>query len=451
MQGVLGTFLALFFTSIMACRFDLPPEVIFGEECGSAGRCRPPTPVCDEEEMSCVECTKDSECAVLRPICSAGQNCVQCERHADCADSELCLRDGSCAAPDDVAYVGGTSPMPTGNAMCWRAMPCETLQQALAVVPARGIVRISGLAADSGLAIIDDRTVDIYGVDNAVLQRTMAGGVLEIEQGSKVNLFDLEISSANPDGDGVVIRNPPGPMVAMERVKVLNHRGAGIVMTHGSLFVRDSMILGNDEDGIRATGRSLQLARSKILGNRGVAGVVTAALESVLIESSIIAGNQGSSGGVSMKTTGTATIRNSIIAQNGVAGQAVGGIEISASAGVIEFSTIADNTAINGLGVNCTGGTRLIGNIFSDNGVLSSCPISYSLGDTSFLGTENKVGPADFLDMTDPMSPRYFRIGAGSTARDVGDPGANLAVDIDGEPRDDARKDMGADEYRPAP
>lgn len=432
-----------------ACRFELPGEVPLGEACGLAGRCMSPTPACDEEKVICVECTQDSECAVERPLCSTEQKCVQCESHADCTDSNLCLAGGTCAASEDVAYVGGTNPMPSANAICSKAMPCQTLSQALAVTQPRRIVLIAGLASDIETTVIDGREVDIYGAENATIQRSTSGKVIEIKRTSKVNMYGLKIVGVGPLGTGVEINDGPGPMVMMERVQVLDHRGTGIIMSLGNLIVQNSLVSNNEMDGIRVTGGSLQIKKSRIVGNEGVAGVVTLGASDVLIESSVIAHNQCTGGGASIKDTAVATIRNTIITGNGLAGNSVGGLDMGATSGLVEFSTISDNTAVGGLGIVCVGGARVSNSILVFNGILSSCPVTYSLSDSPVSGMGNEMGVPHFLDIADPMSSRYFRIGETSAARDKADPGASLAVDIDGQPRDDARKDMGAHEYRP--
>ena len=59
----------------------------------------------------------------------------------------------------------------------------------------------------------------------------------------------------------------------------------------------------------------------------------------------------------------------------------------------------------------------------------------------------NRKGSPDFIS-TELLNPKFYRIGANSAARDSVDPAAMLDVDIDGEARDDERRDMGADEYK---
>jgi hypothetical protein len=58
------------------------------------------------------------------------------------------------------------------------------------------------------------------------------------------------------------------------------------------------------------------------------------------------------------------------------------------------------------------------------------------------------TGDPMFLDTLDPSDRGLFRVGSMSAARGKANPTSSVDVDIDGQPRDDGAKDMGADEYR---
>jgi hypothetical protein len=79
--------------------------------CTSNAQCTPTAAVCDLGVTNlCVQCTtSDNPCAAAMPVCVANQ-CQKCTMHAQFPASNACLPDGSCANPDDVAYVqaGGT-------------------------------------------------------------------------------------------------------------------------------------------------------------------------------------------------------------------------------------------------------------------------------------------------------------------------------------------------------
>jgi hypothetical protein len=87
-----------------------PPDAPPG--CASSSECAPL--VCDVTgARTCVRCTaaEHDACTGTTPVCGANHACRGCSAHSEC-DSRVCLPNGSCAVPDQVAYVeplaGGT-------------------------------------------------------------------------------------------------------------------------------------------------------------------------------------------------------------------------------------------------------------------------------------------------------------------------------------------------------
>lgn len=442
-----------------------------GDKCGNV-QCQAPTPVCNTDTTACVECVMDMDCAQSRPICSAQNTCIECEADPDCG-SGLCLPDGTCANLDEVAHVDGA--VASGNAECSMTMPCATLEQALAVVPFRRYIKATGMIVNAGVATIDRKVVTIFGEPGKTTIKRAGGGaepVLDIRHEAVVTLIDLEII-AGSDGHAVEIRDAPGPMVTMTRVKVRDAKDngiqinagkltltdsqvnsctlAGINMMGGSLVMTGSQVANNLQDGVKASpGTQVEIRRSSITGNKGTAGVFTVDARKVVIESSTIASNTGTAGGLSIK--GPLEIRNNIISSNGIpATTAIGGVTLESADAKFEFNTVADNSGSSG-GVLCVSLIDLSNSIFvgsSFSGV--ACNVTYSLMATSGTptGTGNKAGEPEFLSKT-LSSPMFYRISPTSAARDSANPAAGLDVDIDGEPRPGVpmtRKDMGADEY----
>lgn len=54
----------------------------------------------------CIECRENSECSATAPVCDTG-SCRACRAHGECP-SGVCADDGTCAAPEDIAYVDVT-------------------------------------------------------------------------------------------------------------------------------------------------------------------------------------------------------------------------------------------------------------------------------------------------------------------------------------------------------
>ncbi len=446
-----------------------------GDICGTQ-QCRAPTPVCQVETTTCVECVEAMDCAPERPICSAENRCVECVVDGDC-ESGLCLLDQTCAAPEEVAYVDGAAP--PGNIECSAAMPCSTIQKTLMLVPPRLYIKATGMITSDMAINLDRRTLSIFGAPGmTTIARTggMAAPVFDIKKNSVVTLVDLEIIPA-ADGNAVQIKEAPGPMVSMTRVKVRGDKDngiqieagklefnesqvssadlAGIDLVGGALVMTGSQVFDNAGDGVKAVaGTTVDIVDSSIRGNDGTAGVFTTDATMVAIESSIITGNTGTKGGVFI--TGRFTIRNSIITRNGGGNSTTGGLALDSTNGVLEFNTISDNVVAAGGtgGVSCAGTILISSSILTGNGgVLDlGCNITYSLTGTAgapLLGEGNMTGDPMFVDDMDPSSPGFYRIKQGSAARNKADSTSPLDADIDGQARDDGMKDMGADEFKP--
>lgn len=420
-----------------------------GEACGEAGKCTAPMPVCDEPRMVCVECTEDKHCSDQRPVCSAELTCVQCQAHSDCTDSGLCLDSGTCADPADVAYVGGQNT--SDNEFCSFTQPCETLEQAFDLSVPRRYLKLTGRIIVGSAITIDNRSVTIYG-DGAEISRSSPNEVLIIkgtENDLKVSLLDVDIVGNNSTSKECVSILEK-PTVTMTRVKVRDHAQVGITLAGtAKLIMNESQVYANRSDGVRVSGGTLELKGSWVYNNGGTAGIAASNHEMIAIDSTVIADNTGSSGGLSI--AGPFNIQNSIIARNGSGTSTSGAGSLTSLAAVFEFNTVAGNVA-NGAGttgISCGNALLLTNSIFSANVNGVSCVIEHSLTATG-LGNGNKVGDPVFRDtLGPPLGRTLYRIGATSAAIDSANPDAMLGVDIDGDPRT-GRRDMGADEYQPA-
>jgi len=441
---------------------DDPHCVREPDKCGDV-MCAAPTPVCKTDTMACVECAVNTDCPVVRPICSEQDNCVVCEQHSDCP-SELCINGDSCAPPEEVSYVGGVNA--SQNLLCSQDMPCLTLNQALAVAPPRRYVKAAGMVVESSAVIFDRRIVTIFGEPGSIITHGMNGILLDIRGESQVELVDLVIVGS-ASGVAVKVGGLPRPVVSMNRVKVrapngdgvyisdgnatitdseiLNSSGAGVNLSRGSVIIDGSRVADNTQEGVRAaSGTSFAIRRSFIVGNQGAVGVSATSVNMATIESSIIAGNTG--GGASIG--GPFVIRNSIVSQNGSPAATIGGLTLNSANAVFEFNTVSDNvSSAPSIGVSCLVPMDVANSILTGN-TISGCNVTYSLTSTALPGAGNKTGDPMFLSTnpTGATGPLFYRIGATSAARDGADPAATLGVDIDGDLRSDARRDMGADE-----
>lgn len=417
------------------------------EMCGET-MCALPTPVCEPTTTTCVQCVDDRHC--LNEHCNAQHTCVECVTDDNC-DSNLCLADNRCAAPEDVVYVGGDNA--TMNATCSLDSPCQNLTQGINALGARKYIKVTGLiVVEPKEVTLTDKNVTILGKSGAKISRTGDGEVLIIKgmMTPEVTLVDLEIvGNAGASGkDCVEIADKA--IVTMVRVDVHGHGQAGVSLAGtAKLVMTESQVHDNLMEGVVVAGGTAEIRRSWLYSNKGNGGVYTTSGTTTTIESSVITANVGMFGA---SIAGNYTIKNNIISANGNPTVTASGVVLNSASGVFEFNTVADNATTNtDQGIGCSvAGVMVSNNILTGNTV-TGCIVTYSLTD-SFLpdipGLGNMKGDPMFVKVTEPLQPTFYRIMAGSKARDIADPAATLDVDIDGEPRNDARKDVGADEFK---
>jgi hypothetical protein len=379
--------------------------------CTNDGECFAPTGVCDlGATMTCVECTisKPDVCTGTKSVCVSNQ-CQKCTAHAQCALSNVCLPDGSCANEAQVAYVqaGGV-----GN-MCTKTEPCGTLDVGLkASMP---FVKINtGTVADSKTTTIDGKTVTVFAEPGAKLDRMGDGNILEVKSnGADVQIFDLEITGGTGVGDAAIsLPNGGAPKLTLTRVKIDGNQGVGILAAAGTLT----------------------LAQSTVSGNTG--------------------------GGISVTSTAQFVIVDNIFASNGSGASTVGGVNIStiqSATNRLDFNSFSKNLTQDSTGsaIQCTAGAFAArNNVMSGNGTLTnqeqvggSCTHMYSIvrPGTLPVGTGNKADDPLFKN----TAMGDLHILPGSPAAGAADPGSDLtgvaARDIDGDVRMNPA-DIGADE-----
>jgi hypothetical protein len=380
--------------------------------CSSDRDCSGDTPACDVlGTMTCVQCTADnhSTCAGATPACIENA-CRPCTEHGQC-DSRVCLSDdgGTCAAPEDVAYVAETG---TDNDSCSQSTPCTTISKALDT--GRPYLKLAGTLVEA--VAIDGQNVTLLAERGTRLTSTQSGPILLIKGTSQVRIFDLEISGSQG--------------------------GSGIFIPHdasGSRGVSRATISNNDLRGITSNGPgSLTVSRSTISGNRGGGLIVT-------------------------HNDTTFHITNNFIIYNGRAtGSDYGGVMIASNTLGSELgrNTIAFNQS-NGTfrgGVSCTGSrvTATANLIFhnSEPGVTGpKTDIATQMNSTGGCQYGSSLAIADDAGNPGFKSPRVapydFHLTASSPATIVDAAGACTGVDFDGDERPlGAACDLGADELR---
>jgi len=363
--------------------------------------------VCDTNTKACVQCTvgpsgDHSACALVTPICSTTDTCRACVANSECA-SDACLPDGSCAAPTDVAWVSstGAGDCSTPTSACSKVTTAQALS--------RSVIRISGTVTDN-VTFNGGASRTLIGDDAGSSTITSTTGVLLTLTGtnakfvvSKVNFVGTSTNLAN----GVVVVNDGMghlPMLEMHQASIKSCGGVGLY----------------------ATGGTVNFERGMISSNLG--------------------------GGVSLSST-TYHFTNAIIATNGsTSSTATGGIYLLGGTGVVEFSTIADNTGTNNgqsRGVNCQGTSASFDSVILNANATTQtggtgCTFVYSSSWPDAVPT----AAANTNDLnTEVTFIANYRLPAGSPMKDHANTTSSVMLDIDNDARpQDIVRDIGADE-----
>ena len=323
--------------------------------------------------------------------------------HNQCS-SNACLPDGSCGDDSNVAYV---DPAGTDNVMCTREAPCTTVAKALGT--RRLFVKFHG-STHEAVSIVSQNVTLLADPDAALIN---SGLILEVRGTSNVKVYDLTITGGSGSG-GIGISMPTGntATVELQRVKILNNAGGGIVAGGGQLIVSQSRIDGN------------------------------------------------MAGGISVNAPGTFSIVGNFFARNGSGTSAFGGLSIStaqAATNRLEFNSFNKNGSQDGVGsaIQCIAGAFTArNNILFGNGTATnleqvggSCQHTYTIAQPGTLpvGAGNMAKDPLFRD----VNAGDLHVQPGSPALGAADPNSDLtgiaAHDIDGDARIKPA-DIGADE-----
>ena len=396
------------------CRKTWDAGIDGPELCKGNGDCAAPTGVCDiAGTMMCVQCTtaEPGACSGPTPACVSNQ-CQKCTAHAQCMASNVCLPDGSCADEQQVAYVANGG---MGN-VCTKASPCGTLDSG--VKAGKPFVKMAtGTVSDNKTTTIDGKSVTIFADPGAQLSRANAGVILQIQNDSAdVKIFDLEITGGTGAANAAIsIPNGGAPKLTLTRVTVDINQGVGISANAGTLTIAQSTVRGNTNGGLSISGAEFDISNSFIVQNGAVLSLI---------------------GGIDfpqISATGMHRLDFNTIASNGGNMSVNSGINCSTVVAPVSFNSNIIYGNVVSAGGKQLGGSAMCTAIHSDVGPDPSAGTGNINMDPMFVNLQNN-----------------FHLMSTSPAKDVADPAATIAEDIDGDLRPQGlRSDMGADEIKP--
>jgi hypothetical protein len=363
---------------------------------------------------ACVQCRDMADCSGSTPICSAGA-CVACVNNDDCS-SQVCGDDGACVDEAMIAYVALTG---SAGGQCTKAMPCSTIEFALALMPARPFIAVnSGTYSRSGLLNLNGtRRVIGIGPTRPIIKRTTDGSIINIVATSNIGLERLQIEGAT---------GPIGRGSASGNAVCCNTLGGA------QLRISDSVLQGNSSAGIGMQDCAATIIRSTFSGN---ANGIEATDVTAIIDRSTFTGN----GRGANFDNAALTITNNFFTRN-----TGNGLQIFVFAGgsTIEFNTSVDN---GGDGLHCEAqGTTisLANNITARNLQQISTDPDCTYPSSIIIDTD--ISALKFV--SPDVAPFDYHIQTGSLAIDAADPAATLDHDFDNQPRAAGAADVGADE-----
>ena len=271
------------------------------EPCG--GTCTDPTPLCDENTNTCVECLGPSDCGGATPACNAAGTCVQCtptddaectganpycdpatfacapcSYHEHCPDSACNVFTGECLNAVPV-LIGSGEPIAT---------IALAFQSVGAGEEAVFLVKDGTYNENPAPPNLTNRTVALLGNGGRPVIRADDGNnSLTVAGGATLLLADLDVVGNTFTALGLQASG----RVVLDAVKVTSNNGGGVSANNtAELIIRTSFVAAttNDVDAISLGGATLSLRSSSVAGSFNSAAVSCTSGHDLTIRNSIL-------------------------------------------------------------------------------------------------------------------------------------------------------------------
>ena len=307
---------------------DAPPGCKTNADCGDPAR-----GVCEVSSGACEQCVPEVDtnaCTGSTAICGDDRMCHGCIVDTDCPASDVCLPSGSCATSSDVLYVA-----PRGTGTCDIGAPCSLPMAIGLLTTTRNIIKLTTAQgalydADPKLVLDKPHAVTLLGI-GATFTPTNDGIAIAVTAGD-VAIDGLTVTGAKgPMSAGIACTNATlrlrrvtsttnaelgvkttGCMATIERSRFSRNPKGGMLLSGGTLEVRNNIIDGNGTPTLKDG--SVQIAMA---GGRFVFNTVADNLSEN--------GGGGRTSGVKCTRTGTFLVAHNIIVANGGANAATSG------------------------------------------------------------------------------------------------------------------------------
>lgn len=200
----------------------------------------------------CVTCQDDTDCkAPPTPICSDSNTCVKCTSDSQCSaklgsDPGVCMahQDGRCASDAETLYVGNVGGCSSSDTGGTASQPLCTLQAALTRLTTNANKRLIVLRSSAdGVSVTNATQVSIVGQNSA----SIATGAVNpgISVSGTGNLYVRSLNVVGSSVSTMGISAGPGTTLRLERAKVLNNGGGGILLNGAAFDFEDVLVSGN--------------------------------------------------------------------------------------------------------------------------------------------------------------------------------------------------------------
>ncbi len=291
-------------TEPLACEVDKDCGEAGARFCGPQGECVACSEMADPDAAcagldegvspvcaagSCVQCDegKLGACGGVTPVCDAeGNVCVGCSWHEECGVA-CNMQEGSCFS-DAVFEAMDTDSL--ANALAEIAM-LEPKQGVIVLHDGgAGVDHVESVTVPAGVTVAFMRAADQAEVPS---WQGQAGPALTVEAGAVVYLQGIEISGTQSGQAGIVVK---GGQLWVDRARVINNSGGGIVVDDGgALVLRNSFVGGNvtDVDALRVEDGSARINYTTLAGGAIASAAIRCAIgQTIDVRNSLLISRQ---------------------------------------------------------------------------------------------------------------------------------------------------------------